>query len=93
MAWWEPVLVFKEGEQNCLGVFDVPIYCVCTYTRGSMCKCVCATRVHRDALRILPCYAFVASSLSAGVLSLLVPSLLVQIAPCSQGHPGQFSPS
>lgn len=47
---------------------------VCVPTpRGSMCKCVCATRVHGNALRILPCYVFAASSPSAEVLSLLVP--------------------
>lgn len=39
---------------------------MCTYSRGSMCKCVCVTRVHGNALCILPCFAFVVSSLSAG---------------------------
>lgn len=65
-------MLFKEGEQNCLSVFGVPTGCVCTYPRGSMCKCVCATRVHGNALRILPCYVFVASFLSAGILSPIV---------------------
>lgn len=72
VAWCDPVILFKEGEQNCLSVFDVPIGCVCTYPRGYTCKCVCATRVHGNALRILLCCVFVASSLSAGILSLLV---------------------
>lgn len=69
VAWWE----LRERAQDCLGVFDVSIQCLWTCPRGSMCRCVCATRVHGNALCILPRYAFMTSSLSAGAFALLVP--------------------